>query len=184
MRLKCKSALPAEHLVLIPLTSPHAGQYQRRRTRIIVLSPSHDGHPVNTNERGIQRCIHTSDGKLLAARQRNCMASCEPIKLEVTLLVNRSCKWRRGHGNTKVHNGELVVRALAQGVALGLEHKRYMAFNCRGSPFHLVSFTLTLFLSLFPCFYVHQLGERSVSMRKGKAGPCLIHREIYHPGQR
>jgi hypothetical protein len=36
----------------------------------------------------------------------------ELIKLEVTL------KWRRDYGNTKVHNGELVVAALAQGMGL------------------------------------------------------------------
>ena len=36
----------------------------------------------------------------------------ELIKLEVTL------QWRRDYGNTKVHNGELVVAALVQGVGL------------------------------------------------------------------
>jgi hypothetical protein len=36
----------------------------------------------------------------------------ELIKLEVTL------QWRRDYSNTKVHNGELVVAALAQGVGL------------------------------------------------------------------
>jgi hypothetical protein len=38
--------------------------------------------------------------------------SYEPIKLEITLQC------RRDYGNTKVHNGELVGAALAQGVDL------------------------------------------------------------------